>query len=316
MSPFDWPRVLVLPADLTFAHLVERLAALGFQLARVGGVGPPLIDGEPEVTSFAFGGGLPILTYGFNAVVRLRTLDVDTAPPATRAAIAAATAAVEPLALPNALESDDERLRLWGIFAAREAERTDLIAALTEQRVRERGLVLEELDNTLYALTAMADAAVQLLTAERAIAAVGLEVVQAMASADVVAALAPDDAAFDAMFHHTVAAPMRAAYGARPPLSGALKALPQTMDDVSAGSAAALRLPGPISRPFPRGYRTIAGWLSPDSVWLSWRGREADGGERLMDGLCFVGGRWAFVPKPYRDLEPLLPAGLLPAPGS
>nr|WP_145547123.1 hypothetical protein [Variovorax boronicumulans] len=62
-----------------------------------------------------------------------------------------------------------------------------------------------------------------------------------------------------------------------------------------------------LSRPFPGGYRALAPLLQPQRVWLAWKviapGRDAG---MAYDGLVWLGERWAWFPKPYRVLGPLL----------
>jgi hypothetical protein len=56
-----------------------------------------------------------------------------------------------------------------------------------------------------------------------------------------------------------------------------------------------------LSRPFPSGYRRIAGWLHPHRVWVCWRilPPGADSGLAL-NGLVWLDDHWAWFPKPYR----------------
>ena len=71
--------------------------------------------------------------------------------------------------------------------------------------------------------------------------------------------------------------------------------------DVWVSPAGMLRGPNALSRPFPLGYRDIAGWLLPSRTWVCWRYR-APGATRgsLYDGLVRVQGRWLWVPKPWK----------------
>lgn len=56
-----------------------------------------------------------------------------------------------------------------------------------------------------------------------------------------------------------------------------------------------------LSRPFPRGYRTIAPWLDPRRVWVCWHYRPPEGGSGIaMNGLVWLDDHWAWFPKPYR----------------
>jgi hypothetical protein len=59
-----------------------------------------------------------------------------------------------------------------------------------------------------------------------------------------------------------------------------------------------------LSRPFPSGYRRIAGMLNPHRVWACWKlippGRDAG---MAYDGLVWLDDHWAWYPKPYRWLQ-------------
>ena len=58
-----------------------------------------------------------------------------------------------------------------------------------------------------------------------------------------------------------------------------------------------------MSRPFPGGYRSVAGVLTPTRVWAAWRYRAPDSTAGLSyDGLVWCEDHWAFFPKPYRVL--------------
>jgi hypothetical protein len=58
-----------------------------------------------------------------------------------------------------------------------------------------------------------------------------------------------------------------------------------------------------MSRPFPGGYRSVAGLLTPTRVWVAWRYRSPGSSTGLSyDGLVWCDDHWAFFPKPYRVL--------------
>ena len=62
----------------------------------------------------------------------------------------------------------------------------------------------------------------------------------------------------------------------------------------------------PLSRYFPQGYQSIAGWLNPHRVWVTWSYLKPGSTSGLSyDGLVFVDNRWVWFPKPYRILSQL-----------
>ena len=56
---------------------------------------------------------------------------------------------------------------------------------------------------------------------------------------------------------------------------------------------------------FRSGYRNIAGWMTPERMWLTWAARSATGGSMRYDGLAWLGERWVWLPKPYRIVADL-----------
>ena len=81
---------------------------------------------------------------------------------------------------------------------------------------------------------------------------------------------------------------------------------PQDDSAVTAAPAGLLRFDNMLSRPFPQGYRSGAGWLLPDRIWLTWTTHDPQHGRIRYDGLVFTGERWLFCPRPYRLIEAAL----------
>lgn len=67
--------------------------------------------------------------------------------------------------------------------------------------------------------------------------------------------------------------------------------------------AGALTDDNALSHPFPGGYRSVAGLLTPTRVWAAWRYLAPGSTAGLAyDGLTWCDDHWAFFPKPYRVL--------------
>jgi hypothetical protein len=67
--------------------------------------------------------------------------------------------------------------------------------------------------------------------------------------------------------------------------------------------AGALTDDNALSRPFPGGYRSVAGLLTPTRVWATWQYRSPGSTTGLSyNGLVWCDDHWAFFPKPYRVL--------------
>lgn len=159
----------------------------------------------------------------------------------------------------------------------------------------------------------------------RALAALSTAVLQAQlepllralgddADGAVASQLRPRDGDWALAFQADRADAARAAYDAwwaeQPPLRRA----PARADiEIHLAPAGLLGEAHPLSRPFPSGYRGIAGLLAPHRVWAAWTvtapGRR-DG--TAYDGLVWLDDHWAWFPKPYRVLAPLV-SGTPPA---
>lgn len=306
MNPYNLPQTLILPTDMPFARVRDTLQSLGFEAAQQGTVTPPLIEGEPEIANWTWRGTLPIVAYSFNAVARLRLLEVATVPPKLRAEIAALLKPLGARAVGDALRAEDERQRLWGIWAALETERVDLIVELARLRDSVSGMICEEIDNALHRLSDLEEARIGTLAAGRVIAGLGMELISALGDVQLLRSLLPSREDCHAAFHESVADELWTALQARPRPTRGIRAMPSEIEEIIAASAGSLRWQNELSHGFPRGYRDIAGWMQPNRVWLAWKGHEPDGGARQMDGLVFIDDHWVWMPKVYRDLEPLI----------
>lgn len=311
-DPFRLPQVFILPQDLGFATLAQVIEGLGFRSVPAGVQTAPLIDGEPEYAAWALPKGLPAIQYAFDPVVRLRTLDVGTVPPRLRGVLDDALLPLHPAFLRDAMTSTDDRQRLFGVLAALKTERLDLIHEVATVAETARGALRAEAERAVHALNTVAEQRLQTLASTRLIALAAMGELDGLRTPEAVAASLPTEADCAALFAPQIAGHVaQAVAAARWPRQG-ITAQPAAVEDVHPAPAGLLRTPNEVADHFPMGYRTIAGWMVPGHIWVSWRGREPDGGQVQMDGLVFVEGRWMFFPKAYRLVEPLLPA--LPAP--
>lgn len=78
----------------------------------------------------------------------------------------------------------------------------------------------------------------------------------------------------------------------------------QTEIHCSLSPAGMLQDDNELSYHFPRGYRTIANYLNPHRVWLSWQYSAPGQASGLsFDGLVWLNDHWVWFPKPYRILR-------------
>lgn len=307
IDPFRLPQVFVLPQELDFAQLRAAMSAIGFQEVPTGVQFLPLIHGEPELAAWEWPGGLPKVEYSFNPVVRLRILDVGTVPPKLRGVLDEALGHLTDRAVREILESSDDRQRLFGIWAAIETERLDLIYDIARIAETERGSLRDEAETALFRLGDLADLRLETQAGSRLIAISAMELLDGFSCSEVVRAHLPTAADCRELFVPEIAGRVADALATHRWPKRPITAQPVSPEDVHAAPAGLLRWPNEISDHFPMGYRTIAGWMTPSRIWLSWQGTEPDGGVVQMDGLVFSEGRWIFFPKPFRIVERLLP---------
>lgn len=305
-DPFLLPQTLILQPETLFADVETCLSSMGFSQAETGTVTRPVLPGEPELVHWRFRGGLPIIEYSFNAVLRLRLLEVATLPPELRGHIADQLSPLPPEAVSAALGSDDDRQRLFGVWAAVETERIDLIHEVTKVFEASRGVLREEAETALHRLGDLADARIEMLAAAQMIREAAMDVLTSLQSADRLPDLMPDSADCAELFDASIAERVSRAVKATGASSRGIRAVPGSVAEISPAPAGALRWSNELSDRFPRGYRRIAGWMEPSRIWLTWVGHEPDGGVLRMDGLVFVNSRWVFLPKPWRIIEPLI----------
>jgi hypothetical protein len=74
--------------------------------------------------------------------------------------------------------------------------------------------------------------------------------------------------------------------------------------DCYVAPAGMLRDENDLSFHFPQGYYSIARWLSPQYVWITWRYRQPNSElGQSFNGLVWVDDHWAWFPKPFRILK-------------
>jgi hypothetical protein len=123
--------------------------------------------------------------------------------------------------------------------------------------------------------------------------------------ADAIVHLRPQERDYGRVFVDAMVGPAQRAYGtwwAEPPPPPTPRP-EQTRLLVNAASPEALARGVGGAAAFPRGYRDIAGFLRPERSWVCWKlvapGRSLG---LAFDGLVDVGGRWVWIPKPFRML--------------
>lgn len=303
MNPFALPATLVLPGDVGFVAIDACLRDLGF---RNHGPGLPTVDpdgGEVAEACWSWGGTLPMIDYAFHAAPRLRLLDVATVPPEMRAEIAISLGAIAAVDVRDALRDPDPRRVLWATWAIGATEDLSALPLLIGIGSTSEGLLQTEIGKVAERLTSLADARMRVAAAEALIAERAFELFDMLRDVEMLKTLKPTAEDCAKIVDGSIADALWPLLSARPDPDHGIDGAPTDPSAIAAISAGGLRWPNQQSARFPRGMRHIAGWLRPERVWLSWRGADPSGGERLMDGLVFVEDHWVWVPKVWRDME-------------
>lgn len=300
----DLGQTMIFDPGLGFDEMAARLSGLGFQCEPVPAMMPSLLEGEPSSAAFSFGGARPFLDYRFNPVARLRVLEMATAPPLMRQRIARAMPQLTLGALRQNLGAalDRDVLRaIWGLVELEDVSATEAIAALA---AHPSGPVAQEAVLAAERLRSVNAARVKVLGGMRMAALAARDMIRAIATDSQALLARPEDAA--ELFTEDIANVIAASLKAVPlVLPDRLPAAPDDVAAITAAPAGLLRWDNMLSRPFPTGYRTVAGWMKPDRVWVTWRGsdlRGQSGPDTLWDGLVFLGNRWVWFPRPFRQI--------------
>ncbi len=303
-DPFTLPQSLILSPDHDFNLVRHTLIRLGFHEEAKG---VRLARTPPTSAHFAHPSGLPSALYTYHGPTGLGMLHLATVPPRIRGEIAEALSWITPSRLVDLFQSEDKRLQLYGLWAAREDERTELIHDIRRLAAQTKGQVGSEAAKIADELSALAQAQLETLAGTQLIAASALPLIAEFADRQVMLDHLPTREDCALLFEPQIADGVADALQSQSWPENGIKAQPASVEDVFAGPAGLLRWPNRVSDRFPRGYRTIAGWMLPSRIWLGWTGQLPSGGQLRFDGLVFAEGRWIFFPRPWRIIKPLLP---------
>ncbi len=309
MNNYQLDQTLIVDPELPFTTLAAALEGLGWRREAPDLAAPPLLPGEPEWARWTWAGGKPFAVYTFNPVARLRVLDLATAPPAWRGAVAERLPLLGPERFAGLLQDPEPRRRLLGLWAIRACEGLDWLESVQALRADPEPVVAEQADQVAATLGRVTEARLEVLGSLALLAEGARSLIRRMAERpETIIGLKPDrdDCArlFNAGYAQGLAEGAAALYR-NPPRANPGEDYPEL--DVTAAPAGLLRGPNVLSERFPRGYRDIAGWMSPERIWLSWAWRAKSGGAVRHDGLAWLDDHWVWFPKPFRLLASRLP---------
>lgn len=317
MTAHLYGQVLLPSAEVSFEEIAICLEHLGWTLEDQFSDHPPLIQGEPEVASWTYHGGKPFIIYTFNPIARLRVLDVATAPPAVRMAIAERIPLIDEVKLSKLFDSPDPKDRLRALWAAKEVERVDLLARVNKLKQDPEPAIAEQAGEVAAQLEHMDAARTNMLVNLKILAEAAPSMIMRMNDPEFVRELKPSEQDLAKLFDEQLLAPASNAvsqiYQKTPTLS---PIEPGCEIDVVAAPAGLLRWPNMLSNKFPLGYRDMAGWMTPHYIWLIWTVTSAGGDKVRYDGLVWLEDKWLWLPKIFRFVAPYLMSPLMYATGS
>jgi hypothetical protein len=301
-------QTLIVRPEIPFGNIENAMQRLGWSReVAVTPQGDSLLSGEPELASWSAGGQKPTVTYTFNPVVALRVLDVATVPPVARRMIAERLPVLSEVDVERLLVSNDVKNRLLGVWAAQETERIDLIDAIIRLQQDSDSTVAREAARAVARLERVAEARLQVFTKLRLLADAASALVAQFSDPAFVSSLQPSLADCVDLFDKQIGTLL---FEQRSTADQAVTAIPRisagTEITVTAAPAGLLRWSNELSDRFPLAYRDIAGWMNPGRVWLTWTVGSKGSGQTRYDGLAWLGDRWVWLPKVYRDVATVL----------
>lgn len=310
---FDGPEAklgqsLVIRPDVPFTAIEAAMQRLGW--TREMAVAPrdeTLIAGEPELASWSAGGQKPMVTYTFNPVAALRVFDVATVPPVARKMIAEHIPVLSEADIEQLLHADSVRSRLLGLWAAQETERIDLIDDIAGLQQDRDSTVVREAARVVARLECIAEARVQVFTKLCLLADAASALVTQFSDPAFVESVKPRREDFLDLFDEPLGQRL---YEYRSTSAAPARVTPRAAAgadiEATAAPAGLLRWSNELSDRFPLAYRDIAGWMNPSRVWLTWTVGKRGSGSARYDGLAWMGDRWVWLPKVYRDVAAVL----------
>ncbi|HWV14422.1 MAG TPA: hypothetical protein VN030_03240 [Cellvibrio sp.] len=307
MSRVSLDQVLIVDPQCSFHHIALALTQLGWQRDSLE-LSPPLLQGEPEVATWSWGGNKPFITYTFNPVVHMRVLEVATLPPALRSLLASKLPLLDHTAIAKLFDSADARERLLGLWCAQETETVDLLSRARQLTVDAEPVLAEQAQEVCERLERINNARKELLVQMNMMAEAAPTLIRRMNDRAFVQTLKPSREDLQQLFdEHLVAAAESAIETIYADPDLCLEHLISDIRiEVIASPAGLLRWPNLLSDKFPGGYRDIAGWMNPKRIWMCWKLLGPSDTCVSYDGLVWLDNKWLWLPKIFRYLTPFL----------
>ncbi len=297
------PQTMILDPDCHFDRIANALEQLGWLRAEVEKT-PAIIKGEPEQAAWTWRGSKPYALYSFNPIAKLRVLDVATLPPSYRNHLIEHLPVLTEQDIEHEFFSDDPKRRLLALWASQETERIDLLSEVQRLERDRDSMVAEVAFKVAEKLGNIQHARIQTMSQLQVLVQAAPELIRRLDEPEFVAGLKPTQADCELMFDASIADQAFEAVQQIWQPQPRVKQISQDADiKVTATPAGLLRWSNELSDKFPGGYRDLAGWMSPKTIWLTWTIQQ--GSTVRYDGLAWAQDHWVWVPKIYRILGPM-----------
>ncbi len=309
MTEYHLGQTLIVTPETSFDRIAAAIEKIGWRRENPGLAAPPIVSGEPEMATWTWNGHKPFVVYTFNPVVRLRVLDVATAPPVFRKIIADNLPLIEAEQISNYLtNTSNPRKKLLGLWAAQETERIDLATEASYMEADPEPLVSEQAGSVALRLKRITQARIEVLSNLHLLSDAAGQLIERLSDVKFVQGLCPTRKDCEKLFDKELAGSITESalleYQQLPKVAEPGERYSKL--EITAAPAGLLRTFNELSERFPRGYRNIAGWMKPSRIWLTWAYKAVDGGAVRYDGLAWLDDHWIWLPKPFRIIAPLI----------
>lgn len=302
----EFHQVLIIKPNFTFDELAHVMQRMGWQHDSLDLETLSIIANEPEVACWSWAGQKPMVIYTFNPVVKMRVLDVASLPPALREALANQLPLLDNLAVEHLLDSDDVRERLLGLWAAQETERLDLIEATRQLAEDSESVLAEQARDVCSRLERIEQARLEVLVQMKIMSEAAPALIRQLHDVNFVKTLKPTRQDLQLLFDEPLVDFAEQGINQLYAGNNLYITLPQDAElQVVACPAGLLRWANMLSNKFPGGYRDLAGWMTPNRIWLCWK-VETPTTSMAYDGLVWLDDHWCWLPKIFRSLVPYL----------
>jgi hypothetical protein len=295
-------QVLIVNPQFSFGELSAVMKSMGWQNDSIDSGIAPLIDGEPHVACWSFYGNKPYVTYTFNAVVKMRVLDVAGVPPRMRELLATHVPLIDQSMLAFLFDDEDSRKRLLALWIVQETEQVEFMESVKKLMNDPEVVIAQQAKEVLERLEKINQARTEVLVQMRIMEEAVPALIHRLADPQFVKSLMPSEEDLRNLFDEELVEPaMRAVKQIYLVEEPSLPISNFASIQPKACPAGLLRWPNFLSNQFPGSYRDLAGWMTPNRIWVCWK-TVTDDVTVSYDGLVWIDDHWCWLPKLFRAL--------------